>query len=166
MRRILTTCFILGLPAGILFSTTPAEATASCTVTHQFTYTFASDDGTNWILGVTADQGNGFNIYCGEPWRIAFKAQYKAGGTWHLGVTNTLEFPNYNTNLHYATNQFVQFYTAPETPTGFTGYWDNGDGLLSPRLICHYPWRIHEAVFGVGQSDLADYYTPPSPVTC
>ena len=167
----LFTIATIGIWAVMLFGgfhewTPPAHAAGYCDVTHQFPSTFALDNQpppTTWILGISADTHNGLNVSCNQAWRVEFKPQYKSGGTWHLGVSNSLAFPGPAT--YYAANQYTEFYTAPQNPTGFTGYWTNGDGLLAPHPICHYQWRIHEAFFGK-TFDLDDYYTPASAVTC
>lgn len=146
----------------------PARAASGyCDLASQFPTSFAQDDGTNWILGVSGTTGNSLGVSCNRQWRIVFRPQYKSGGTWHLGVTNTLEDPSYNKAQSYAANQYMTFTTVPEYPVGFTGYWDNGDGLLSPRPVCAYKWRIHEILYSPNNTLVLDeFYSPITAGIC
>src|SRR4249920_2447010 len=157
MRRLILT---VAATIGCFFTGgAPAQSSSGyCDLATQFPSSFASDDGSNWIVGVSGTTGNSLGVSCNQHWRVVFRPQYKGGGVWHLGVTNTLEFPSHITSQSYAANQYIQFTTVPQKPATFTGYWDNGDGLLSPRPVCAYKWRVHEIFYTPNNTMVLDEF--------
>ncbi len=161
---------LLMLAAAIVAASTigtihAATAQATCIPDPQLATTYAQDDGTNWIVGVS---GSSLNVSCSQQWRVEFKPQYRAGGVWHLGINDGSKLcePNEGcgTPSFYPAN-VAEVFTPGVTPAAFTGYWDNGDGS-PPRPVCDYRWRVHESYWTSGGVKIDDLYSPMSTGVC
>ncbi len=159
MKRLLV--LIAVFVAGVI-NTPVAEANPTCTITTQFSSTQATDDGTNWIVLVAPKM----TASCTSAWYVTFTAQCFDGGAWAQCVTNQLCVPP-SCTTGWTVGSSHTYNETTGTPAGFTGYWDNGDGLTSSRPVCAYKWRIREA-FRRKSDDflITTALSPDSTVTC
>lgn len=160
MKRLLILIAVLVAAASI--GTPAAQANPTCTITTQFSSTQATDDGTNWLVLIAPRM----TASCTSAWYVTFTAQCFDGGAWAQCVTNQLcNLPSCTTGWSPGTTHTYDETTG--TPTGFTGYWDNGDGLTSSRPVCHYKWRVREAFRRKSDNFLiTTAFSPDSAVTC
>lgn len=170
MKRILTTCFILGLLAGLLFSATAHAAThhrnpirlsglLSCFDIQQFPQTYAIEDTNNlFFVGVNGTA----EFSCTTKWAVTFVPLYQDNG-WNVGFDNVLRFP---LGSGYYSQGADKVFTPPNQPTSFTGLWDNGDGLRASRPVCAETWRVRERFTNGQGTTIGTYYSPTQTPTC
>jgi hypothetical protein len=158
-RLLVLIAVLVGLAA---FNAPVAEANPTCTITAQFDSTQSTDDGTNWLVLLT----NKMTASCTSAWYVTFTAQCFDGGVWAQCITNQLcNYPSCTAGWTPGSTHTYNETTG--SPPGFTGYWDNGDGLTSSRPTCHYKWRIRESFRRKSDAFLiTTAFSPDSTVTC
>lgn len=141
-----------------------AHAAATCTITQQFTTTSAVDNQpppNTWTVLV----GPTLTASCTPRWYVTFTPQCKTGHTSYTRcITNDLcPFATACAPNTYGWGAgTTHSYDEPTgTPTGFTGYWDNGDGFTQTGSVCDYIWRIRERfINGTDGTTITTLYSP------
>jgi len=168
MKRVFTVCFIAGLLAGLLFSTAPAEAAPTCTVTQQFASTQIGHDipPIDWTLLIAPTM----TASCSSKWYVSFTPQCKTGHTSYqaCGVNVLCGFADSCTpnQVGWGAGTTHTYDEPSGTPQGFTGYWNAADGFNQPGDVCDYVWRVKETFKnGYDNTLITTKFTPETTCT-
>lgn len=166
MRRaiLLATLFTAAVVGAFHQSTGAAQAAPTCTITHQFDDTFAQQ---GWFIS-----NNGtLTAHCTSKWYVKFQAQCSAtGGSGFSACVNNYQCVNQiacTPNTNGWGSGTTHTYGPSGTPTGFSDYWDNGDGFNQSGGVCDYVWRTKE-IFRTGDTNvlISSAFSPESSGTC